>query len=219
MAESRKLVEPDRLVQPHLRHPPHRTVDLDLQARLQIETAWEAFRATLDVEPGSDDDKLLGYVTVETWQERQRPFIQAVEKEKVLVTILFGVVSVVAIVLIGCIFYMVVEKKTRDIGIMKSMGATPRSILRIFVFEGLVIGALGTVLGAASGYLLATLLDRYQFVTLPSDVYPVETIPVEMQGLDFIFVAVAAMVIAFIAAIYPAWQASRLEPVEAIRRE
>jgi lipoprotein-releasing system permease protein len=87
------------------------------------------------------------------------------------------------------------------------------------VFEGLVIGALGTALGAVSGYLLATLLDRYQFVTLPSDVYPVETIPVEMQGLDFILVAAAAMVIAFLAAIYPAWQASRLEPVEAIRRE
>jgi lipoprotein-releasing system permease protein len=114
---------------------------------------------------------------------------------------------------------MVVMEKTRDIGIMKSMGATPRSILRIFVLEGLVIGALGTALGTVAGYFLAVLLDRYQFVSLPGDVYPIETLPVDMQGLDFIIVAVAAMAIAFLAAIYPAWQASRLEPVEAIRRE
>jgi len=113
----------------------------------------------------------------------------------------------------------VVMEKTRDIGIMKSMGATPRSILRIFVLEGLVIGALGTIAGTVAGYFLAVLLDRYQFVTLPGDVYPIETLPVAMHGLDFIIVAAAAMVISFLAAIYPAWSASRLAPVEAIRRE
>jgi lipoprotein-releasing system permease protein len=78
---------------------------------------------------------------------------------------------------------------------------------------------LGTIVGTAAGYALASILDRYQFVTLPGDVYPIETLPVDMHGLDFLIVALAAMVITFLAAIYPAWSASRLEPVEAIRRE
>jgi lipoprotein-releasing system permease protein len=114
---------------------------------------------------------------------------------------------------------MVVMEKTKDIGIMKSMGATARSILRIFVFEGLVIGVIGTIAGSIAGYVLATLLDKYQFVSLPGDVYPIETLPVDMQGLDFALVAAAAIAISFAAAVYPAWQAARLAPAEAIRRE
>lgn len=153
------------------------------------------------------------------WIELNRNLFKWMKTEKKVMFWILSLIVMVAAFNIASTLIMVVMEKTRDIGIMKSMGATPRSIRRIFVFEGLVIGALGTVVGSAAGYLLAVLLDRYQFVTLPGDVYPIETLPVEMHGLDFILVAAAAMVISFLAAIYPAWSASRLAPVEAIRRE
>jgi lipoprotein-releasing system permease protein len=153
------------------------------------------------------------------WIELNHNLFKWMKTEKKVMFWILSLIIMVAAFNIASTLIMVVMEKTRDIGIMKSMGATPRSILRIFVFEGLVIGALGTIAGTAAGYALASLLDRYQFVTLPGDVYPIETLPVEMHLLDFAVVAVAAMIITFLAAIYPAWSASRLEPVEAIRRE
>lgn len=153
------------------------------------------------------------------WIELNRNLFTWMKTEKRVMFWILSLIIMVAAFNIASTLIMVVMEKTRDIGIMKSMGATPRAILRIFVFEGLVIGAIGTVVGSVAGYLLAALLDRYQFVTLPGDVYPIETLPVEMHGLDFGLVAVAAIAISFAAAIYPAWQASRLAPVEAIRRE
>jgi lipoprotein-releasing system permease protein len=153
------------------------------------------------------------------WIELNHNLFKWMKTEKKVMFWILSLIVMVAAFNIASTLIMVVMEKTRDIGIMKSMGATPRAILRIFVFEGLVIGALGTIVGTAAGYALASILDRYQFVTLPGDVYPIETLPVDMHGLDFLIVALAAMVITFLAAIYPAWSASRLEPVEAIRRE
>jgi lipoprotein-releasing system permease protein len=153
------------------------------------------------------------------WIELNRNLFTWMKTEKKVMFWILSLIIMVAAFNIASTLIMVVMEKTRDIGIMKSMGARPSSVLRIFVFEGLVIGTLGTIVGSIAGYALAILLDRYQFVTLPGDVYPIETLPVEMQGLDFVLVAAAAVLISFAAALYPAWQASRLAPVEAIRRE
>jgi lipoprotein-releasing system permease protein len=153
------------------------------------------------------------------WIELNRNLFTWMKTEKKVMFWILSLIIMVAAFNIASTLIMVVMEKTKDIGIMKSMGATARSILRIFVFEGLVIGIIGTIVGSVAGYVLATLLDRYQFVSLPGDVYPIETLPVDMRGLDFALVAAAAVLISFAAAVYPAWQAARLAPADAIRRE
>ncbi len=153
------------------------------------------------------------------WIELNRNLFTWMKTEKKVMFCILSLIIMVAAFNIASTLIMVVMEKTRDIGIMKSMGARAQSIMRIFVFEGLVIGVIGTIVGSVGGYVLASLLDRYQFVSLPGDVYPIETLPVDMHALDFVLVAAAAILISFVAAFYPAWKASRLTPVEAIRRE
>jgi lipoprotein-releasing system permease protein len=153
------------------------------------------------------------------WIELNRNLFKWMKTEKMVMFWILSLIIMVAAFNIASTLIMVVMEKTKDIGIMKSMGATARSIMRIFVFEGLVIGIVGTVVGSAGGYVLASLLDKYQFISLPGDVYPIETLPVDMRRLDFVLVSAAAVAISFLAALYPAWKASQLTPVEAIRRE
>jgi lipoprotein-releasing system permease protein len=114
---------------------------------------------------------------------------------------------------------MVVADKTREIGILKSMGLTSGSVLRIFVLQGLAVGIIGTALGTGGGLALVQLLARYKFVSLPGDVYFIDTLPVALDPFDVLMIVVASVVIAFVATIYPARQASKLMPVEAIRHE
>ncbi|MEO0049949.1 MAG: FtsX-like permease family protein, partial [candidate division WOR-3 bacterium] len=110
-------------------------------------------------------------------------------------------------------------RKTREIGILKTIGARSKSITRIFMLVGLLIGVIGTGLGALFGFIVSYLLNRYRFVSLPGDVYFIKNLPVEMQWQDFVLVCLAALVITFLATFYPAWRAAKLQPVEAIRYE
>ena len=112
---------------------------------------------------------------------------------------------------------MMVMEKTKDIAVLKSMGATRQSIMKIFMLEGLIIGIIGTAIGLALGFLLAAILKKYEFIKLPSDVYYISTLPVKIESMDVALIAGATILISFLATLYPSWQASRLEPVEAIR--
>jgi lipoprotein-releasing system permease protein len=128
------------------------------------------------------------------------------------------------IVLVGALniistLVMVVMEKTRDIAILRAMGATAKSIMSIFMLQGLLVGLVGTLSGLAAGLGICQLLAKYKFINLPSDVYYISTLPVRVQLGDVCFVALAAVVISFLATLYPSWYASRLSPVEALRYE
>lgn len=197
-------------------------------ARPLIERKWEQFRATLPDEPGSNDYHMLQMVQIETWEERQRAFIQAVEKEKVLVTILFAIVSVVAVVLIGCIFYMVVEKKTRDIGIIKSLGASSRGVAWIFIAYGAAVGVVGSVLGGVSGAVFVRYINEIQDLLTrinpnlqvwSPDVYTFDRIPNTVDPKELAVIVIVAIVASMLGALIPAILAARVWPVNALRYE
>ena len=113
---------------------------------------------------------------------------------------------------------MIVMEKTREIGVLKTMGATNGTVVRIFVLEGLIIGGAGTVLGVAGGLFLCWILQRSHF-QLPAQLYAMKTVPVIIQPWDVVLIAATAVVISVLATIYPAWRAARLQPVEAIQYE
>ncbi len=157
-----------------------------------------------------------GYVAKD-WMRMNQNLFSALKLEKTAMFIILALIVLVAAFNIISTLIMVVMEKTKDIAILKSMGAKSASIMRIFIYEGLIIGCVGTLLGVAGGLGLCEILSRYQFIKLPSDVYPMSTLPVLVLPLDVTIIAVSAVVITFLATLYPSWQASHIEPAEALR--
>jgi lipoprotein-releasing system permease protein len=153
------------------------------------------------------------------WMRMNKNLFSALKLEKIVMFIILTLIILVAAFNIIGTLIMVVIEKTRDVAILKSMGATRRSIMKIFMIEGAVIGLVGTLLGLLGGFTLCKLLATYQFIELPRDVYYISTLPVKMDPLDVTLIALAAIAISLTATVYPAWQASRLDPAEAIRYE
>ena len=162
----------------------------------------------------------LGYpYWTKDWKMMNRSLFSALKLEKVTMFIILIMIVLVGALNIISSLVMLVMEKTRDIAILRTMGASSKSIMSIFIFQGLFVGFIGTFLGLVSGSFLCHLLARYKFIKLPPDVYYISTLPVRMEWLDIVSIAVAAITISFIATIYPSWQASRLNPVEALRYE
>ncbi len=152
------------------------------------------------------------------WMQMNKSLFSALKLEKIMMFILLALIIMVAAFNIIGTLTLVVMEKTRDIAILKSMGATARKILNIFIIEGVVVGVVGTALGILGGYGLCLLLARYPF-PLPSDVYQLNHLPVKPEIFDFLVVAASAIAISFAATIYPSWHASKLQPAEALRYE
>jgi lipoprotein-releasing system permease protein len=171
-------------------------------------------------EMGQDIIKKLGQdFYFQDWIRMNYSLFSALKLEKIAMFVILTLIILVAAFGIASTLFMMVMKKTKEIAILKSMGATRQSIMKIFVMDGLLIGFFGTTLGLVLGLTLCALLKRYEFINLPRDVYLISTLPVKIQTLDVALIVGAAMLISFLATLYPSWQASRLDPVEAIRYE
>lgn len=174
-----------------------------------------------------DADRVAGILATElgrpywisTWTELNASLFSALKLEKLAMAVILFMIVLVAAFNIVSTLIMVVADKTREIGILKSMGMTRKVVLRIFMLQGVTIGLIGTALGALGGIGLVAALDRYELIKLPGDVYFVDTLPVALEPFDFALIVAASVLIAFTATIYPARQASRLLPVDAIRHE
>jgi lipoprotein-releasing system permease protein len=153
------------------------------------------------------------------WMEMNANLFAALKLEKAAMSIMLTLIVLVGSFSIVTTLVMLVMEKSRDIAIMMSMGATKSHIRRIFMLQGTIIGVVGTTLGFGLGLLVCWLLKRYQFIKLPPGVYSLDHLPVLLQWQDLAAIAVGAMVLCFLATIYPARQASSLEPAEALRYE
>jgi lipoprotein-releasing system permease protein len=181
-----------------------------IEIRLTDMDRVERIAATIGQVIGSD-------YRLENWKQINQNLFSALRLEKTVMFIILALIVLVAAFNIAGSLVMMVMEKRRDIAILKAMGATARSIGRIFVIKGLVIGLVGTALGTSAGLGLCTMLERYSFIHLPSDVYYIDTLPVNLKTGDVVLIALSALIICLAATLYPARQAAGVDPVEAIR--
>ncbi len=175
----------------------------------QADQVSEALRAKLHDFP----------VYVRNWQEMNANLFAALELEKTAMFIILAMIVLVGSFSIVTMLVMLVMQKTKDIAVLMSLGADDGMIRRIFMYQGSFIGAVGTALGYGIGIPVALLLKKYQFIKLPSDVYPVDYLPVRLELLDMSLIGLAALALCFLSTLYPARRAAALKPSDALRYE
>ncbi len=150
------------------------------------------------------------------WMEINKSLFAALKLEKTAMFVILTLIVLVAAFNIASALIMMVMEKTRDIAVLKAMGATDALVRRVFMVQGMVVGLFGTLLGTVSGVGVCLLLERYKFIELPP-AYPFSTIPVQLESMDVCFIVLSAIAICFVSTIYPAHKASTMNPVEALR--
>jgi lipoprotein-releasing system permease protein len=177
---------------------------------------------------GKEIRREMGYLFwTKDWMEMNRNLFSALKLEKIAMFIILVLIVLVAAFNIISTLIMVVMEKNKDIAILKSMGAPSKGILKIFIIEGLVIGILGTLLGAIVGLGIAFNLEKiigfienlFGFKILPSDVYYIDKFPSQVNPFDVVLIVITAILISLLATLYPSWRASKLDPAEALRYE
>jgi len=151
------------------------------------------------------------------WMSLNQSILQALRLEKVVMFITIGLIVLVAALNIVSTLIMMVLEKTRDIAILLSMGATGENIRRIFILQGVIIGVVGTISGVILGQIICHIADKYHLISLAADVYTISYVPFKAAPLDSVIVAASAILISFLATLYPSAAASKLQPVEALR--
>ncbi len=156
---------------------------------------------------------------MQDWMQMNRSLFAALKLEKLAMFVILALIVLVAAFNIVSTQIMNVIEKEREIAILKAMGATSRGIMTIFMIQGFLIGLVGTIIGIIGGLGLSYLMNEFQLIQLPPDVYYLSHLPAKVKLIDFVSVTVSAVVISFLATIYPAWQAARLNPVDPLRYE
>ena len=151
------------------------------------------------------------------WSERHKNLFGWMTLEKYGMSMVVGLMVVVAAFSIVTTLIMLVIEKRRDIAILKSMGANRRQVMKIFMFQGTLLGFVGTMAGTALGFTVCWLQQTFDIVSIPGEIYFINSLPFDMRFIEFVIVAVASVVIAFLATIYPAWRAARLFPSDILR--
>lgn len=155
----------------------------------------------------------------QSWTVRNRSLFSALKLEKLAMFVILLLIVIVAAFNIVSTLVMVVADRKREIGILKSMGMTDGTILRVFVFQGAWIGVVGTFIGTAMGLVACWVVEYTDLIRIPPEIYFVDRLPVEVRFLDIAAIVGASVLVALTATIYPSLQAARMEPVEAIRSE
>ena len=182
--------------------------------QLRVDDPWAA-RAVAEELPG----RLGGSYVTDDWSRLNSSLFEALFLEKLAISIAIGLIVLVATLNIVSSLIMLVMEKSRDIAILKTMGAGVRVVRRIFVLQGAIIGFAGTGAGAAAGYAICTVMDRYRLLRLPMDVYQVTYVPFIIEPLDFWLVLLAANAVCLLVTLHPSRRAARLDPAEALRYE
>jgi lipoprotein-releasing system permease protein len=164
-------------------------------------------------------DKLGEQYSTEDWTVMNKPLFSALTLEKIAVSLAVGLIVIVAALNIVATLILLVMEKHRDVAILKTMGASARSVTAIFMVQGLIIGLVGTSVGAALGYGLSFIFNHFRLIQVPIDVYQVSYLPFTVLASDFFIVVGTAIVICFLATIHPSRQAARLDPAQALRYE
>lgn len=164
-------------------------------------------------------DKLgSGYVT-DNWINQNRSLFSAMKLEKLMLFITIALIVLVAAFNIISTLVMMVLEKTKDIAVLMAMGCTTKQVMRVFMLQGIIIGIMGTTIGAILGIAISTVMDHYQVIKLPLDVYFIPYLPFRIRTYDFVMIISTALLISFVSTLYPAVRASRINPSEALRYE
>lgn len=154
-----------------------------------------------------------------SWEQLNKNLFSAIKLEKLTMFVILSLIVLVAAFNIISTLIMVVMEKRKDIAVLKSLGASSRDIMVIFISQGVIIGAIGTTLGLLSGFLIGYLEETYHIISLPSSVYYITTLPVRMTPGEFIAIGSSALFLSFIATLYPSYKAGKIDPAEGVRHE
>jgi len=180
--------------------------------QLRVDDIWSASTLAQSI-----PEQLGPEYVAEDWSELNRSLFSALWLEKMAISITIGLIVMVGALNIISSLILLVKQKGRDIAILKTMGTSSPRVMTVFMMQGLVIGVVGTTVGGLCGLGLCWVLDTYELIQIPMDVYQVSHVPFVVQPLDFLVVVASTITICFLATIYPSRQASRLDPVQALR--